>query len=458
MKLKLLIILVLCSTFLFAKDIKGDWKGMLKVGEIELPIVFHFAEKAGKLVATMDSPAQGAKAIPIDSAVFRNDSILLFAPNLGITYKGKLVKEIIEGTFNQMGRDFPLRMKRYEEEQTLLQRPQEPKPPFPYATEEVVVSNKEQGNRLAGTLCIPKGKEKFPIVVMITGSGTQNRDEEIFGHKPFAVLADYLARNGIGSLRMDDRGIGGSDKGKANPTTADFATDIQSAVNFISEKGYENIGLLGHSEGGMIAPIVGSKTEKVKFLVLLAAPGVSCSELLVSQNEAIGKAQGLSETLLQESKASNQELYAFIKNYKGNDLEEEVTHLLKKQLEKAYKTTLSTEKITPLAQKQARTMSSNWFQYFIRFEPEQYLEQLKIPVLALNGTLDLQVAAKENLQGIEMALQKAGNQHYTIKEFEGLNHLFQHAKSGLPSEYGQLTETISPDVLVYISEWINELP
>lgn len=442
-KCLLFFLFVLCGN-LFAQDIIGTWKGTLELPTVKLPIVFHFTEEENQLKAKMDSPMQGATGIPIDEAIYEEGVLELKAKALGFVYTAKIDGDRLTGTFKQSGMEFPLVLSKKNNNEEVLNRPQTPKPPFDYITKEVEFSNKEQKNKLAGTLSLPREGNDFPIVVMITGSGTQNRDEEIFGHKPFLVLADYLAKQGIGSLRIDDRGIGGSDKGKSNPTTADFATDIASAVEYLAIAGYTNVGLLGHSEGGMIAPMVASKDERVKFLVLLAGPGIPCSELLVLQNDAIGRAYGMPEPLLEQNKKTNRLLYDFIVNYEGEHIKEDMTTFMK-------------GKNLPIDEKQLKVMTSAWFQYFIRFKPDDYLQKIKIPVLALNGSLDLQVLAEENLKGIEKYLQAAGNKKFEIKQFEGLNHLFQKAKTGLPVEYGQIEETINPQVLEVISVWINQL-
>lgn len=456
MKFRLFIFcLLVCFTNTSAQQIIGDWTGNLEVQGMKLPINFHFFEKNNALIATMDSPMQGAKGIAVDKATCEQQSVHLEISNFGIVYKGNFYNDSIRGTFTQRGMTLPLILVRKNKKE-VLQRPQIPKPPFSYVTEEVKFKNEKQGNWLAGTLCVPSRKKDFPIVVMITGSGAQNRDEEIFGHKPFWVLADYLAKNGVGSLRMDDRGVGGSELGKANPTTVDFATDIETAVDFLAKSGYTNIGLLGHSEGGMIAPMVATQDKRVKFMVLLAAPGIPCSQLLLLQNEALAKAQGISQTIIEQNSRFNKAVYEFVRSYKGNETKTDLQQFLSGKLSEIYEGQLTQEKIAVMAQQQTEALSSAWIQYFIKYNPEKYLVQIQISVLAINGSLDLQVSAKENLQGIKKALEKAGNANYTIKEFKGLNHLFQYAKTGLPSEYGQLTETLNPEVLECIAEWVNK--
>ena len=451
MKTKLfLITLFAIFQSIYAQDISGSWKGDLEVQGTRLPLIFNIHKDGNGYKSVFDSPMQGAKAISIQKTDFQNNEITFDASNLGITYKGKLKGNKIEGNFFQNGMILPLNLERKTNAEPLMNRPQTPKPPFDYDTEEVNFNNETEGNKLAGTLTTSKSFSKnSPIVVMITGSGPQNRDEELFGHKPFLVIADNFAKKGIATLRLDDRGIGNSEKGKAGPTTADFAGDISSAVNFLAKRGYKNVGLLGHSEGGMIAPMVAAKNKKVKFLVLMAAPGTPIDELLVQQNYNGGKLVGMSEKDLQNAKTSNQTIYKFIRDYNGNNYENDV----KKFLNENFKDKMGETEINAVG----KQTKSNWFRYFIKFTPDLYLSQIKIPVLALNGSLDFQVPAKENLVAIKKSLTKANNKNFETLEIEGKNHLFQTAKTGSFSEYGQIEETISPKVLDKMSAWILNL-
>jgi len=257
MKTKLLLFF-LFVTFqsLFAQEIQGTWEGNLSVQGTKLPLLFNIQKNGEFYLSTLDSPMQGAKGIPLKETIYVNNELKINAPNLGLKFSGLLKDETIDGTFIQNGASFPLVLTRKKGDNPALNRPQEPKPPFDYPIEEVVFINPKDKNTLAGTLTLPKNKKDFPIVILITGSGAQNRDSEIFGHKTFAVIANDFAQKGIGVLRIDDRGIGGSSKGTTEDTSANFATDIEAAVDFLSAKGFTKIGLIGHSEGGLIAPIV----------------------------------------------------------------------------------------------------------------------------------------------------------------------------------------------------------
>ena len=449
MKTKYLIGLFLFTFhFIFSQNITGSWYGNLDVQGQKLPLVFHIEQEGNDLKSTFDSPTQGAKGIPIQKTLFESNELTFNASNLGITFKGKLNNEKLEGIFSQSGMNFHLILTR-NAETTVVNRPQTPKPPFNYNSDDVTFKNDTQGNLLAGTLATPKNfKKNQPILVMITGSGAQDRNEEMFEHKPFLVIADDLAKKGIATLRLDDRGIGGSKKGKENATSADFATDINSAVNYLVKNGYKNIGLIGHSEGGMIAPMVANKNKSVKFLVLLAAPGIPILDLVLDQNKKIAESTNLPQEAIDEVLAIKSKTFNYAHLYNGKDFKIDFTNYLEENYPK-----MSEQEREPFIAQ----MSSEWFRYFIKFNPEDYLSKVKIPVLAMNGSLDMQVSAKENLAGIKKSLTKAGNKNFEIIEFESLNHLFQTAKTGSPAEYGQIEETFSPKVLDKMSSWILSL-
>ena len=454
-----LFVFVLFFTPFFGQEIIGSWGGELDIQGTKLPIIFNIKSNETGFTTTMDSPAQGAKDIPVAKTTFEKNELFLDASNMKIQFKGALVNDKIEGTFSQGGMGIPLVLSRKKEGETKLNRPQTPKAPFDYEIEEVTFVNPIDLNTLAGTLTTPKNKKTFPIVVLITGSGQQNRDEEIFGHKSFWVIADDFAKKGIAVLRLDDRGIGGSNKGNnTTPTSQNFATDINAAVNFLALKGYKNIGLAGHSEGGMIAPMVASQNNKVKFVVSMAGPGIPIEELLQLQSRAVAKLDGASDADLKMNEELNRKLYAVIKNPKSNDLKSEIKTILSEELKKLPKEQLPPEsEIEKMLESEAKQISNPWFVYFLKFNPDDYWSKLKIPVLAINGSLDSQVTSKENLAGIKSSLEKAKNKSFEIIEFPNLNHPFQEAKTGAVSEYAQLEQTISPTVLDKMSSWILKL-
>lgn len=457
---KLLIILFAVAQTVWGQDITGSWSGELAVQGVKLPLIFHITKEGDGYKTTMDSPKQGAKGLPVQETRFENGELSISAPGMGLKYSGKLNGEnTLEGTFSQGGMNLPLTLQRGAPTVTEPgraipepKRPQTPKQPYPYYTEDLTFKNEKEGNLLAGTLAAPDESKNIPIVVMITGSGAQNRDEELFGHKPFLVIADYLAKQGIGTLRLDDRGIGGSEIGKGEATSENFAGDINSAVNFLAAKGYKNIGLIGHSEGGMIAPMVATANNKVKFVILLAGPGIPLSTNMELQLSNLYRATGLSNEVVDEISLGFSRLFKEINERetpKSNpELKADLMNIFSKvpaDRREAY-----VNEIGPL-------LGSAWGRYFLKFDPGQYLSKIKVPLLALNGSLDMNVPAKENLAGIKKLMEKAGNKNYEVVEFEGLNHLFQTAKTGSPAEYSIIEETTSPVVLEKISTWVLRL-
>ena len=445
MKTKILILLLLSIQSLFSQDITGSWEGELEIQGMKLPLIVHIKKEDGKLVSSLDSPKQGAKDIPVTKTTFQSNQLEFEVASIGLTYTGKYTNETFEGFFKQGGMELPLNLIKQNGESKTINRPQTPIPPFNYDTEEVSFVNSIDKNTLAGTLSEPTDfNKKSPIIVMITGSGKQNRDEEIFGHKPFAVIADDFAKKGIATLRIDDRGMGGSSKGSKEETSYNYATDINAAVLFLTTKGYKNIGLLGHSEGGMIAPIVTTMNKNVGFLVLMAGPGTPIDELLAKQNYLNSKLTGLKEELAQDNLKSNQKIYSFVKNYSGANYEKDLEQFLSDSNEKIPDATLN-------------QLKSSWFKYFMKFNPDDYLSKIKIPVLAINGSLDFQVPSKDNLDAIKKSLTKAKNKNFEVLEFEGMNHLFQEAKTGAFSEYEEIEQTIAPVVLDKMSSWILNL-
>ncbi len=442
--------------------ITGSWLGKINTGAIELRVVFNLSV-AGRdsLVATLDSPDQGAKGIKLGPVTFNGETIKISAGALMAEYNGTVKSDtLIAGTWKQAGKELPLNLSKLKTA-FMLKRPQEPVPPFPYRSEDVTFTNENFKIKLAGTLTIPSGKGPFPAVIMITGSGAQNRNEELMGHKPFLVIADYLTRNGIAVLRYDDRGVGKSQGNYAAATSYDLATDAEAAFIFLMNNPDINpkaIGLAGHSEGGLIAPIVVSKNNKIAFIISLAGPGVSGEDIIVRQSADISRASGSSEKEIKESASTNRKLFKILKNEPDNrKASDKMTAEYKKILEKNKKTGEEIDQDLKKFQTSINQLTSAWFRYFIVTDPSDYWKKVKCPVLALNGSLDLQVAADMNLNGIEKALKSSGNTSVKTVKLQDLNHLFQHCKTGLPSEYGNIEETFSPEVLKMMADWINGL-
>ncbi|MFT3701905.1 MAG: alpha/beta hydrolase [Agriterribacter sp.] len=457
-KMKALLLCLVFAKLGVCQAINGTWKGNLNLpNKAKLPLVFHIQKIDTVLAVTMDSPAQNANGLKVDSASFINNELGIFIKLAQIRYKGTLKGDSIAGIFTQGSAMLPLILYRGSDtaNQETYKRPQEPKPPFDYNISDVSFKNSKEGNLLAGTICTPKNTSDFPIVVMITGSGSQNRNEEILGHKPFLVIADYFAKHGIGSLRLDDRGVGGSEAGKDGATSADFATDINTAVEYLSKQGFKNIGLLGHSEGGMIAPMVSSTNKKVKFLVLMAGPGIPIDELMILQNKAVAKTSGMNDKQMDESLKDTKQIFEFIKSYAGNNYRQELKSRMTEILAQSGKYTA--EQQTQILDQQLAALSSPWFLYFLKFDPDVYLSKTTVPVLAINGEKDVQVTAKENLEGIQKSLQKAGNKNFKTLPLPGLNHLFQKAETGSVAEYATIEQTIQPEVLAIMADWIIKL-
>lgn len=447
------------------KDLSGVWSGKLELpNTIKLTVVFNISMNSdGTFTSTLDSPDQGAKGIPTESTTVIGDSINISIPAIRGIYKGKIFFEDnkIEGKWYQGGMSLDLIVNKVDKVEE-VKRPQEPKEPFPYNAEEVLFENEKDNVTLAGTVTYPKEGNNFPAVVLITGSGGQNRNEELLGHKPFLVIADYLTRNGIAVLRFDDRGIAESTGNHESATSEDFAKDVLAAVEFLKERkeiDKSKIGLIGHSEGGLIAPIAAVNSNDVAFIILMAGPGIPGDSILVLQSELIQRAEGSPEDEIQKSLAVQRKIYSAIKKI---DDEKTLTESLNKifidELEK-----MTEEEKSKLGDPevyknmQMKILTSAWFKNFVKYNPIPTLEKVKCPVLAINGENDLQVPPKENLSAIETALKKAGNKNFETKLLPGLNHLFQTSSTGKVSEYGQIEETFSPMALETMLNWIKKI-
>jgi pimeloyl-ACP methyl ester carboxylesterase len=444
----------------FGQEITGQWNGALKVQGTQLRLVFNVAKTDNVLSSTMDSPDQGAKGIPTTTTSFENSILKITIANANIDYEGTLGKDnIIIGTFKQGGQYFPMNLSKEIIEKEKLVRPQEPIKPYPYYSEDITFENKNAGISLAGTLTLPKKNGVFPVVILISGSGPQNRDEELLGHKPFLVLSDYLTRNGIAVLRYDDRGVGQSKGDFTMATSADFATDVESAISYLKtrkEINIKKIGLIGHSEGGLIAPMVASTSKDVAFIVLLAGTGIQGDQILLLQQKLIGKASGISDVDLQKNEIENRKIFDIVNE--SNNLEQlnnELTIYLTQSLNDNPEGKPAGMSDDDFVKLQVKQIANPWMQYFIKYDPTPALEKVKCPVLAINGEKDLQVPPKENLEAIKKALTKGGNKKVTTKEFPNLNHLFQECKTGSPDEYATIEQTFSPTALTEILNWIQ---
>ena len=460
--------LILVAFAGFAQDVTGDWYGSLTVPGATLPVVMHIKKTAAGYSATMDSPAQQAIGIPMDETTFSDNKLVIAFKAGSLKYSGTFLPDSnkINGNLQQGSGNFPLILSREKQVYTPEDktRPQDPKD-HPYLQEEVRFPNPKGGNTLSGTLTLPSDGKTKKIVILITGSGPQNRNEEIkqYNHRPFLVLSDWLTRNGIGVLRYDDRGVAKSTGNFNTATTADFADDAEAAVNFIKSRPdlkSLSIGLLGHSEGGMIAPVIASRNKSVKFIVLLAGPGIPITELMVRQNEDQLRLMAAPDSVIMRANETNTLIYKVVTN--NPSLSAAVLKLkLDSTLHKKYATDPENAISKVSDDKQIANISEAvvqpWFRYFLGFRPADYLLKVQCPVLALNGMLDKQVSATPNLSAIKAALTKGGNKRFEIAPMPGLNHMFQTAVTGGVGEYAQITETINPVVLIKVTSWINGL-
>ena len=452
----LLLMGIFVPVCIYSQDISGTWNGKLSLPTGSLTICFNLQKTEQGYTSTCDSPDQGVKGIPTESTLFKDSVLTIQIPNIHASYKGKLgADNKIYGNFTQ---GILLKLDLEKGESAKINRPQEPQPPFPYKVEDITIENPQVGITLAGTLTLPEQGSKFPAVVLVTGSGPQNRDEEIMGHKPFFVIADYLTRNGIAVLRCDDRGTAASQGTHATATNEDFATDTEAMVNYLrsrKEINAKKIGIIGHSAGGIIAFIVAKKDPSIAFVVSLAGAGVRGDSLMLKQVELISKSQGMPDAVWQGMKPSIRNRYAILQQTDKTPEE------LQKELYADVTKTMSPEQLKDLntiqqLSAQISSMTSPWYLHFIRYDPAQDLKKLKCPVLALNGEKDIQVDAAMNLAAIQERITGNGNKNVTVKAYPNLNHLFQTCEKGTLAEYGQLEETINPEVLKDIIEWIRK--
>ncbi|WP_106791700.1 S9 family peptidase [Aquimarina sp. Aq78] len=453
------LLIAFLSHIINAQEITGIWNGAIKVQGTELPMVFKIKKEGDAYVSTLKSPKQSDQEIPVDKTTFVDQKLIIEASAFKVVYEGVLENQEIKGVFDQAGNKFPLDLKRGDVVTKV--RPQDPKKPYPYKSIDVVFKNTEaSGIKLSGTLTLPKDKKKPPIVVLISGSGPQNRNEEIkaANHRPFLVLSDFLTRQGIAVLRYDERGVAKSEGVFKGATSVDLASDVEAAIRFLKSRDdvdVNKIGLVGHSEGGFIAPMVASENKEVSFVVLLAGTGVDGKDVLLSQMKLSAELEGISSEIIQINNKFTEIVLTSIQKEK----DVEVMKAMSREEMTTYHNTLddSMKKAYPLSmleQQLFEFIKDPWMRYFVRTDPKQFLSNVKTPILAINGSKDCQVITDLNLSRIEKILKKSGNKDVTISEIEGLNHLFQTAKTGSESEYPNIEETFAPEAMKMISEWI----
>jgi uncharacterized protein len=441
-----------------AQNVTGDWNGVLSIQGMKLRVVFHVNKTDAGLTATMDSPDQGAKGIAMTAASFDGNVLKLEHSAAQIVYTGTFDgSALIKGEFVQAGMKFPLDLSRKEVAVEKPKRPQEPIAPFPYKTEDITFKNQKDGITLAGTFTCPQGEGKFPVAILVSGSGPQNRDEELMGHKPFMVLADFLTRNGIAVLRYDDRGTFASTGKFETALTQDLATDASAAVDYLKtrkEVDAAKIGIIGHSEGGIVAPMVAASRNDLNFIILMAGTGIPGNEILMLQSELISRANGVKEEDIAKAKKINSAIYSSILTINDADtLQKSIRSIMLANISENTELKNGGE---AMIDGQLKQITSPWMLNFIRYNPAPTLEKVKCRVLALIGSLDLQVPADINLKAIETALKKGGNKHFSTKKLEGLNHLFQECKTGSPNEYAGIEQTLSPVFMTEVLNWIKK--
>ncbi len=424
-----------------------SWSGKLKVNEeVSLTLIFHISRQRDGYSAKLDSVEQGAIGIAANHVKINGERINIRFPSIGAIFKGTKKEQRISGTFRQAGKSLPLDLnpisKALQNQMTKMStRPQEPQGPYPYVEEEVSYPHIKQKFTFAGTFTKPKGKGPFTTVILASGSGPQDRDSNIFNHKPFKVLADHLTTAGFAVLRADDRGTGQSGGDFSQANLVDFSYDIESAFEYLKARpDVANIGILGHSEGGMTAPIFAARQPKVAFVISLAGVVVPGDQLWATQQQDLAVASGspngkeIYKTQLQAAKlaasgASSEQLTALFNTIPN---------------------------IHPSTVKALSGMlTSKWGRSFMSFEPHRYWSKLNMPILAINGELDIQVDAQDNLKNIRNIMSNTANADVTTINLPNLNHLFQKAQTGNVNEYGKITETINDKALKTISDWLR---
>lgn len=407
----------------------------------------------------MDSPDQGAFDLPTTRTSFRDNKLEIIASGLGLFYRGTLLQDTIEGTLNQGGMPLPLNLYRFVK--TAPDRPQTPQEPFPYAAEELLIPAGDGDRVLGATLTLPAGKGPFPAVMLIAGSGPNDRDETVFGHKPFLVIADHLTRQGFAVLRYDKRGVGKSTGNFSTATIEDFANDARAVVNYLKQQEEidpDRIGLLGHSEGGLVSAMLAAGNRDIAFAVLMAAPGTTGMEIVLDQNQISLTHQGVEPETIEELQKLNRETFGMLLEWKGT---EEDRTALRDQLSRFWNklpllVRMKVEKEAFL-RSQFNAMTMPGYLSFLRADPSLYLKEVTCPLLALNGEKDTQVPAVKNIRAITSALEIAGNKNVETRIYPGLNHLFQECITGLTDEYAKSEQTLAPVMLNEVGEWLKEV-
>ena len=467
------LLFVLISLGTYAQSPIQNWAGILNAGGQKIELRLHLMQNADKTyTSNWDVPAQKAIGITSSKTTFENGVLNIEVKMIGASYVGtmNLAGDKIEGTWGQSGMSFPLNMEPIKEGAAVavIMKPQTPKPPFAYTSEDFIYHGANTNLDYGVTITYPNDNKKHSLVILITGSGKQDRDETIFDHKPFAVIADYLTKKGFAVLRVDDRGAGKSTGDFSKSTSADFALDVEEHIHYAKSLAMvdtNKIGLLGHSEGGLIAPMVAARNKSVAFIVLLAGPGIQIVDLMGIQNELVLKSVGVSQDAISAYiplyKKLMRTIIATDKNedaiFKAKEIVKDWYTSTDKVLVKKTTNINNEAEAEKFANSMVATLSTNWWKYFGAYDPQPSLQKVKCPVLAINGSADIQVPADASIHGIEAALKKGGNKQFTTKQFDGLNHLFQKCTKCTVAEYGELETTIEPEVLTTIGDWLAAL-
>jgi len=433
--------------------VEGLWQSALETHGLRLRFQLHVShDTEDQLIGALDSLDQGVSGLPAVNLRLKEAAFHFEIPAVAGTFEGTLDpgKNKLSGNWSQTGADAKLEFVR-SDQPLELRRPQSPSKPYPYREEEISFSNAAAGVSLAGTLTLPKGAGPFPAALLIVGSGPHDRDESLANHRPFLVLADHLTRKGFAVLRYDKRGIGKSTGSADKATTLDLEADAQAAIAYLKtrkEIDPAKLALIGHSEGAMIAPLIASQAKDVAWVVLLAAPATKGEDTLLNQSELIGRAGGLTDNQLEASLDFDETAYDLVR------AEKDVPTLNEKLNELVKGSGLAAAMTPSVLEPQLRMMESPWFRFFLDYDPLPNLKALQVPVLALYGQKDLQVPVQPNMALLQQALQDGGNKDVDVRELPDLNHLFQHAYSGTPTEYAAIEETFSPEALQLISDWL----
>ena len=433
--------------------LNGDWAGTLDIGAMKLRLVFHIRAGPDGASGTLDSIDQGAMGIPLSSISRDGQAVRFDLARPAASFHGALGSDglTLVGQWSQGGADLPLALtlRPPGSPEAKLNRPQTPVKPYPYREEDVAFDNPADHDRLAGTLTLPSGRGPFPAVVLVAGSGPNTRDEPILGHRIFLVLADHLTRQGLAVLRYDKRGVGASTGDYAKATTRDFADDVVAAMAYLRSRPEidpARVGLIGHSEGGLIAPMVAAREPSTAFVVMMAGPGVNGADILAEQGRLISKAMGMSDAKIAESSALREQAIAIVRAEKDPAV---AAARLRERLTAAAKAQgLGDAAI----EAQIKALNSDWFRFFYDYDPTPAQAKVRCPVLAIAGSKDLQVPPDQNLPPIRAAL--AHNADAEVDELPGLNHLFQTAATGGVQEYSQIEETLAPSAMDLITGWI----